>query len=372
MLFVNIWYNLRVKIALVHDDLVQWGGAERTFYYLTQLFPDASIYTSVYDRDNSLLTPYFVHKEIKTSFLQKIPGWKFLYKALLPLYPIAFEQFDFSEYDLVISSTTRFAKSIITKPGTLHICYCHTPPRFLHRPDSLIKGFNPYQKWLRRYDIVSSKRVDKWVAGSKNAQSRIKDVYGVESEVIYPPVDIEKLKNIEVFDGGYLLIISRFNKYKRVDLAIKTANQFKLPLKVVGVGTEFDKLSNLAGPTVQILGRVDEPLLIKLLAGCQALLVCGEEDFGLTALEAQALGKPVIAYKKGGALETVMDGVTGYLFEQPTTESLKIALDRLATAGYDSIKCRANAGNFGLERFKRTWSTIFWKESLILSAHWLG
>jgi glycosyltransferase involved in cell wall biosynthesis len=341
-----------MRIALVHDDLVQWGGAERTFFYLTQIFPDADIYTSVYDKDNSLLTPHFVHKQIRTSFLQKIPGWKALYKIFLPLYPIAFEQFDFSEYNIVISSTTRFAKSIITKPGTTHICYCHTPPRFLYSERS-VGG------WLKRYDLISSQRVDKWIAGSKNAQSRLKETYGVDSEVIYPPVDTERLKSIEPFDGGYLLIISRLNKYKRVDLAVKAANYLKLPLKVVGVGPESDRLHNLAGPTVQMLGSVSEDILIKLLAGCKALLVCGEEDFGLTPLEAQALGKPVVAYKKGGARETVIDGVTGYLFDSQTVESLKGALDRLEDSGYDSIKCRANADRFSKAEFKRKWYTTF-------------
>src|SRR3989338_3319882 len=154
-----------MRIALVHDDLVQWGGAERTFYHLTQIFPEAAIFTSLYNKQNPLLTEYFAKKDIKTSFLQKVPGWRMLYKFLLPLYPIAFEQFDFSEFDVVISSTTRFAKSIITKPQTRHICYCHTPPRFLW-------GFSGERKlnflgFLRNFDKISGKRVDIWVAGSK-------------------------------------------------------------------------------------------------------------------------------------------------------------------------------------------------------------
>lgn len=341
-----------MRIALVHDDLVQWGGAERTFYYLTQVFPDAQIFTSVYDRENPLLKEHFGKKDIKTSFLQKIPGWKILYKVLLPLYPIAFEQFDFTDFDIVISSTTRFAKSVITKPGTTHICYCHTPPRFLY-------GKHSISWWLKRYDAVSSNRVDRWIAGSKNAQTRLKETYGVDSEVIYPPVDTERLRDLEPFDGGYLLVISRLNKYKRVDLAIRTANELRIPLKVVGIGPESERLHSLAGPTVQMLGSVSEELLNKLLAGCKALLVCGEEDFGLTPIEAQALGKPVLAYKKGGVMETVIEGETGYLFDLQTVESLKSALDRLDSSGYDSIKCRANSLKFSLEKFKRTWYTIF-------------
>ncbi|OGE34500.1 hypothetical protein A3H85_00820 [Candidatus Daviesbacteria bacterium RIFCSPLOWO2_02_FULL_40_8] len=342
-----------MRIALVHDDLVQWGGAERTFYHLTQIFPEAAIFTSLYNKQNPLLTEYFAKKDIKTSFLQKVPGWRMLYKFLLPLYPIAFEQFDFSEFDVVISSTTRFAKSIITKPQTRHICYCHTPPRFLWGNKKILGG-----EWFKRYDLVSAKRVDDWIAGSKNAQQKIKDIYGVDSTVIYPPVDIEKLKDVEPFDGGYLLVVTRLNKYKRVDLAVKAANQLNIPLQVVGVGPEYDNLYRLAGPSVQLLGLVDENLLVKLLAGCRALLVCGEEDFGLTPLEAQALGKPVIAYKKGGVLESIIDGVTGFLFNEASISGIKEALDRLDKLGYDTIKCKEQARKFSVSVFRENFRQV--------------
>lgn len=342
-----------MRIALVHDDLVQWGGAERTFYHLSLVFPEADIFTSVYNKSNPLLNQFFSDKKIITSFIQQIPGWKMLYKILLPFYPIAFEQFDFSDYDLVISSTTRFAKSIITKPETKHFCYCHTPPRFL---SYLVKKeplfIRPYFKWLKRYDLVSSKRVDKWVAGSKNAQVKIKDIYGLDSQVIYPCVDLERFKGVETFDGGYLLIISRLNKYKRVDLAVNLSNETGVPLKIVGVGPEMDHLRMLVGPQVSLLGSIDENLVVELLAGCKALIVCAEEDFGLTPLEAQALGKPVLAFKKGGVLETVTEGKTGYLFDTQTIISLKQSLEQLDNRGYNKVSCINQAEKFSFSRFR--------------------
>lgn len=342
----------QMKVALVHDDLVQWGGAERMLVGLMEAFPQADLFTSVYDRDNLLLQQYFGRKKIQTSFIQQIPGWKSLYKQLLPLYPIAFEQFDFSSYDLVISQTTRFAKSILTKPGTKHICYCHTPPRFLHDFNKGDKGYEGrYFDWLRRFDKVSATRPDLWIAGSKNAQRRIKDIYELNSELIYPFVDIANYQGIEGFEGGYLLVITRLNSYKRVDLAVRLSKKMKIQLKVVGVGPEMEKLRDLAGPQVEFLGSVDEGLIKKLIAGCRAVVICGEEDFGLAPLEAQALGKPVIAYAQGGVTESVLDGVTGYFFDQQTVSSLEQALRRLQRYGYNKESCRKQAEKFSKDKF---------------------
>jgi glycosyltransferase involved in cell wall biosynthesis len=346
-----------MKVALVHDDLVQWGGAERMLVGLSKVFADADIFTSVYDENNKLIKENFKDKKIYTSFIQKIPGWRSLYKAFLPLYPIAFEQFDFTEYDLVISQTTRFAKSI-TKPETTHICYCHTPPRFLYDFTKNKVSKNPYFKWLRRYDQISSKRVDKWIAGSKNAQKRLKDIYGVESEVIYPYVDTEISKDIEIFNGDYILVVSRLNKYKNVDLVVRAANELKIPLKIVGVGPELGYLKSISGEQVEFLGNIDDKVLLKVISGCWTLVVAGEEDFGLTPLEAQAFGKPVIALGKGGSLETVIEGQTGYLFEEENMNSLKRALINLKTSGYNEKACKEQAGRFSKEKFTKAWSTI--------------
>lgn len=342
-----------MKIALVHDDLVQWGGAERILLGLCELFPEAPIYTSVYDDKNPILRQSFSSRKVITSFIQKIPGWRSFYKPLLPLYPIAFEQFDFSGFDLVVSQTTRFAKSILTKPQTKHICYCHTPPRFLwnfsgEKTSGLLKL---YFNFLRKYDFISAKRVDVWVAGSKNAQGRIKDVYKADSTVIYPFVDLDRFTSVESFDGGYLLVISRLNTYKRVDLAVKAATRLKIPLKVVGVGPESAALVRLVGPTVEFLGQVSDKLLVQLLAGCKALIIAAEEDFGLTPLEAQALGKPVVAYGKGGVLESIIPGETGFFFEDQTFESLLTALDKLDKKGFNGIQCKSQAMKFSKENF---------------------
>jgi glycosyltransferase involved in cell wall biosynthesis len=357
---LTVCYNEVVKIALVHDDLVQWGGAERMLVALSEIFPEAPIYTSVYNSDHPILAQQFSGKKIITSFIQKIPYWKKYYKAMLPLYPIAFEQFDFSEFDVVISQTTRFAKCIITKPGTKHICYCHTPPRFLwefsgdqHHP--LLKLLLSY---LRIYDQVAGHRVDTWVAGSKNAQSRIKKVYGCDSQIIYPFVDMERFSSVEPFDGGYLLVISRLNKYKRVDLAVKAANLLKVPLKVIGSGPEEDYLKSISGSTVEMLGEVDESTLTMVIAGCQALIVSAEEDFGLTPLEAQAVGKPVIALKKGGALETVIEGETGHFFDDLTIESLIGALDALYKRGYNQKRCKESVRQFSREKFQKHFRSL--------------
>ena len=210
---------------------------------------------------------------------------------------------------------------------------------------------SPYLNFLRRFDCVASKRVDIWVAGSSNAQKRIKDVYKVNSSVIYPFVDLERFTKTESFNGGYLLVVSRLNAYKRVDLAVVAANRLKMPLKVVGVGPQSGVLQRLAGPSVEFLGNIGDALLLQLLAGCKALIVAGEEDFGLTPLEAQVLGKPVVAFKKGGALESIIPGETGFFFGDQTTESLVEALDNLDKKGFDRIKCKSRAEKFSKESF---------------------
>lgn len=325
-----------MRVAIVHDDLVQWGGAERVLWGLCEVFPDAPIFTSVYDFDNLTLKRQFVNKKINTSFLQKIPGWKSLYKVLLPLYPIAFEQFVFDEFDLVISNTTRFAKSIITKPQTKHICYCHTPPRFLwHFSGYKNYGFGEIlMTKLRLFDQISACRVDHFIAGSENAKRRIKRVYDMDSKVVYPFVDLERFKNIETFDGGYFVMMARLNKYKRIDLAQKACQELSVELKVIS-------------------GSLDDEMVVKILVGCKALIIPGEEDFGLASLEAQALGKPVIAYGAGGALETVIDGKTGLFFDSQSVEDLVKAIKKFERIKIDPQKCSENAKKFSKENFIR-------------------
>lgn len=322
-----------MRVAIVHDDLVQWGGAERVLLALSEIYPSAPIFTSVYDKENPLLSP-FASKKIITSFLQKIHGWKKLYKILLPFYPIAFEQFDFSGFDLVISHTTRFAKSVITKPETKHICYCHTPPRFLWH----FSGENNFGlgeillSKLRLYDQVSANRVDFFLAGSENAKKRIKKIYRVDSKVVYPFVDLGRFKDTESFDGGYYVSVGRPNGYKRFDLAEAACRKLDAPLFVID-------------------GKFDDGMVVKKLAGARALIIPGIEDFGLSSLEAQALGKPVVAFKEGGALETVIDGKTGIFFNGQTEDSLKEAILKLDTINISPEACRQNAARFSKEDF---------------------
>lgn len=323
-----------MRVALVHDDLVQWGGAERVFLGLCEIYPDAPIYTSVFDGTNSSLWRNFGSKKIVTSFLQKIPGWKNLYKALLPLYPIAFEQFVFDDYDLVISHTTRFAKSIITKPQTKHICYCHTPPRFLWH----FSGYGNYgigellMTKLRIYDQVSAKRVDHFIAGSENAKKRIRRVYNMDSKVVYPFIDLERFKNVQNFDGGYFVVVGRLNKYKRFDLAKEACKKLGAELKVID-------------------GSLTDEMATQILAGCKALIIPGEEDFGLVSLEAQALGKIVIAFRAGGVLETVEDEKTGIFFKSQDVHALTRAINKSDSIKFDPHYCKSNAIRFSKENF---------------------
>jgi glycosyltransferase involved in cell wall biosynthesis len=342
-----------MKIAIVHDDLVQWGGAERMLLGLSEAFPDAPIYTSIYDKANLLLANQLVGKNIITSFMQKIPFWRKLYKALLPIYPLAFEQFDFSEYDVVISQTTRFAKSIITKPETVHICYMHTPPRFLYQftEEKLSLLLKPLLSYLRMFDQITAERPDLYLAGSKNAQTRIKNIYDKKSEVLYPFVDVEQFDFEDRFDGGYYLVISRLNKYKNVDVIVQACTELGVPLKVIGRGPELLNLKAIASKNIEFIQGVPDKILKNIIAGCKGLIVGAEEDFGLTPLEAQAFGKPVIALGKGGALETVMENKTGIFFAKPTVPYLKGAIKNFEQTTFDSHECRKNAERFSKKHF---------------------
>jgi glycosyltransferase involved in cell wall biosynthesis len=269
------------------------------------------------------------------------------------LYPAAFEQFDFSEYDLVISQTTRFAKSIITKPETLHICYMHTPPRFLWNFSGEDFPFilKPLLWWFQLFDKVSGVRPDFYLAGSKNAAQRISSVYNSKSEVLYPFVDLEKYSGVEVFDGGYYLVISRLNKYKNVDVIVKACKELGKLLKVVGRGNQLNTIKAEAGAGIEFLQGLSDEMLIEVIAGCRALIVAAEEDFGLTPLEAQAIGKPIIALKKGGALETVVENKTGIFFENPTVKELAEVIERFEEMRFNPEDCIAQAKKFSKNIF---------------------
>jgi len=357
---LSIYYQF-MKIALAHDYLNQFGGAERVLKVLCELFPDAPIYTLFYDRD--AIGDIFAGHEIRTSFLQKVPGVKKYHRFFPLLMPLAIEQFDFSDFDIVLSVAASFAKGIITKPTTCHVCYCLTPPRFLWDssqkfvedfgyPGFIKKLLPPSVSYLRVWDREASLRVDEFVAISDFVKDRVKKYYLQNAEVIYPPVDISQF-NVSHNHNGYFLMVGRLVAYKKFDLAIRAFNKLGLPLKIAGTGVEMNSLKKMAGFNIEFLDCVGDEKLAELYSGARALIFPQEEDFGIVPLEAMASGKPVIAYRGGGALETVADGQTGIFFDQQGPDFLIEAIRRFENMHFGPKLCRAQAEKFSTEIFKK-------------------
>jgi len=354
-----------LRVALVHDYLNQPGGAEKVVEVFAEMFPDAPIYTSVYDRDR--MPDVWKMRDVRTSFMQRISPRLAIAKPLIPLYPSAFESFDLSLYDLVLSSTTAFAKGVVTRPETCHVCYCNNPTRYLwmyheylaHErfPAPVRAVLGAMATPMRVWDYAAAQRVDFFIAGSRNASRRIAKYYRRDSTVVQPPIDTDAFSpSCQI--GDYFLVVSRLQSYKRIDLPIEACNRLRLPLWIVGDGPDRVRLGDMAGSTVRMLGRLPDPEVHVLMAKCRALLFPGEEDFGLTPLEAQAAGRPVIAYGAGGALETVIEGETGMFFREPTVDSLARALAEFNDT-FDPQRLREHAELFGKERFKkRMYSTL--------------
>jgi len=351
-----------MKVALVYDRVNKWGGAERVLLALHRIFPDAPLFTSVYNSETADWAKVF---EIHTSFLQDFPFAKSSHEWYAPLMPLAFESFSFDGYDLVISVTSEAAKGIFTKPTTKHLCICLTPTRYLwsgyteYIPDAFLRFlFTPLVWYLQVWDKIAAQRPDALIAISREVKERIRKYYGRESEVIYPPITLKgKAQNEKrKTKNEYFLVVSRlsrFTKYKRVDLAIAAANQLKIPLKIVGDG-DIAYFKKNAGPTIQFLGKVSDEELMKEYAQCKALIFPGVEDFGLAMVEAQAAGKPVIAYKEGGALEIIREGKTGVFFDKQTVESLVDTLKNFHQDEYNSNTCRENALKFSFSYFEKS------------------
>ncbi|MNR80334.1 Glycogen synthase [compost metagenome] len=347
-----------MKVALIHEWLTTLGGSERVVWAFHRLFPEAPVYTSVHRKD--LLPAEFQTLDIRPSFLQRIPGATRHYQKLLPLMPLAFEQFDLSEFDVVLSSHHACAKGVVTSPDTLHISYVHTPMRYAW------DLFHPYQQsmsplmrpvaamllsQLRQWDVLSANRVDYFLANSKEVARRIQKHYRRPAHVIHPPIDASRYERSEEV-GEHYLVVSRFVPYKRVDLAIEAANRLGIPLKVIGSGPLEPELRKLAtSKNITFMGHLSDEQVRQEMARCRALLFCSFEDFGLVPLEVQAAGRPVIAYGAGGALETVIDGVTGAFFPEQTADSLCQAIRRFETLSLDPAVIQRHARNFDFEAF---------------------
>jgi glycosyltransferase involved in cell wall biosynthesis len=350
-----------MKTALVYDRVNKWGGAERVLLALHEIFPEAPLYTSVYDSKRASWASVF--PEIKTSFLQKFPFAKSNHEFLGTLMPLAFESFDFSDFDLVISITSEAAKGIITKPGTIHICYLLTSTRYLwSHNDEYFKGTTfkaiakPFVDYLRKWDKIAANRPDKIIAISTEVKNRIEKYYNRKSNIIFPPVNTSIQYNIEVDScKKYYLLVSRLVKYKKVDLAIKAFNNLGYPLIVVGTGREEHRLKSKSKKNIKFVGKVSDKELAGYYKYAKALIMPQEEDFGIVSVEAQIFGVPVIAYKKGGVLDTVIPGKTGFLFDSQTVDSLEDSVKLFEING-DTIKskdCKNNAKRFSKERFKK-------------------
>lgn len=352
-----------MKVALIHDYLVQYGGAERVLEEFSAAFPNAPIYTLVYDEKAT--GHAFSGRDIRTSFLQKVPKAEKIYRFFPPIMPLAVESFDLSGYDVVLSSSASFAKGVITDGDSVHICYCHTPMRYAwldYRQmggDSLYPSFIakiiPFiMPYMRFWDNQSAQRPDHYLCNSSSVQKKIKKYYNREADVVYPPLDFQKFSSYSFKKPKeHYLIVGRMVPYKRFDLAIRAFNELKLPLRVVGMGPEYKKLKDLAGPNIEFLGLISEEDLALEYAESKALIFPQEEDFGITALESMAAGRPVIAYKKGGALESIKEDKTGIFFEEQTAESLASAVKKFEKMSMQKEDIKEHAKMFDRMEFRK-------------------
>lgn len=354
------------KVALVHDFLVTDGGADQCAIEFSRLLPTATVHTSFY-RERTFggsIDP----SRVRTWPLQRIFGPTDHFRAFLPLYPLWFSTLDLRDASLVLSSSIAFTKAVRTRRSAIHVSYIHTPLRYAWDLDNYLKGSSYgigaragarlLRPALRRWDRATASRPDVLVANSETVRDRIQRVWGRDSEVIYPPVNVDEI-GISTLDDGYLLVAARMLAYRRLHLVVEAARRLGRQLVLVGDGPERRRLEAMAGPETRFVGHVSRPDLLDLFARCSAYVVPGEEDFGIAPVEAMAAGKPVVALRAGGARETVVDGVTGVFFDHPFVDELVEAITRLDTLSLDRLAIRKQAEQFDRRLFLDRWRSLF-------------
>jgi glycosyltransferase involved in cell wall biosynthesis len=356
----------RPRAALVHDFLVAEGGAEACAVEFAGMLPGARLYTSFFDaaRFGDRIDP----NRVRAWPIQRLVEPTARFRAFLPLYPIYFSTLNLRRFELVVSSSSAFTHAVRTRPGALHVSYVYTPMRYAWDLDAYLSrssfsrgsrlAARAIRPILQQWDRLTARRPDVIVAISETVRERVRRLWRRESELIYPPVDVNEI-GLSARDDGYLLVAARMLAYRRLDLAVEAATRLGRELVVVGDGPERPQLEALAGHSVRFLGRVDRPTLVDLFARSHAYLVPGVEDFGIAPVEAMAAGKPVVAFRGGGVTETVIDGRTGTFFDEPTAESLVEAIGRLETLTLDPAVIRARAEEFDVAVFRARWRDLF-------------
>jgi glycosyltransferase involved in cell wall biosynthesis len=350
-----------MRLALVHDWLNQIGGAEDVLETLVGMYPGAPVYTSIYWREK--MPARWQTWDLRTLWIDRLPFIHRKHQAFLPFYPLAWGGLTLADYDVVLSNKSGFCHGLHVGPDTLHICYCLAPTRYVWQyeaymarenvPAPLRLALRPLIRLLRRWDYQAAQRVHHFIAISSEIQARIRQFYRRESVILYPPVEAAERFTPAAKTEDYFLSVGRLIPYKRVDLAVRACTQLGLPLKVGGRGRDLERLQAMAGPTVEFLGYVPDEELPDLFARARAFIFPGLEDFGITPLQAQAAGRPVIAFKGGGALDTVIPGKTGVLFEDQTVEALMAALRDFDASAYNPAECRAHALKFDAGVFRQ-------------------
>ncbi len=350
----------RPRVAIVADYLNQHGGAEWVVAVFHTMFPEAPVFTPILDRDS--LWSNMAGADIRVSWMQRLPGLKRHFRKYFLFFPGAVEGFDLSDYDLVLSSSCAFGKGAVKRPDATHVCYCHTPARFVWNYDSYVQRerlgavsrflLPPLIRRMRDWDLRTASRPDRYLANSNAVAERIRTHYDREATVVHPPIDFSRFAPADALEP-YFLVVSRLVPYKRIDLAVDAFNRLGLPLAIVGDGPDREALERRASDNISFLGRRSDREVARMLASCRALIFPGLEDFGLTPLEANASGRPVVAYRGGGTLDTVVDGTTGLFFHEQTPEALADVVDRFPASKWDTGVLREHARRFDVGPFRR-------------------